>query len=100
MKPSFVVSLLLLSLILAKTQGIRLGKVSSAVQQQKQHDGETTLLKRSNTGAEEASLCKENELCTGSQKKRAARVSRKSNNQLPNIHEDYYGPRRHRPRHH
>ncbi|KAG4930080.1 hypothetical protein AAZX31_17G103100 [Glycine max] len=70
MKPSFVVSLLLLSLILAKTQGIRLGKVSSAVQQQKQHDGETTLLKRSNTGAEEASLCKENELCTGNIKNR------------------------------
>ncbi|KAG4959774.1 hypothetical protein AAZX31_13G149400 [Glycine max] len=69
MKPSFVVSLLLLSLLLAKTQGIRLGKVSSAVQQQKQHDGESTLLKRSSTDTEEASLCKDN-ACTGNIKNR------------------------------
>lgn len=173
MKPSFVVSLLILSLllVLAKTEGniiyikpifstqaqsirpsflssnfslfiagIRFGKVSLPVQQQqKQHvcdpylvvlcinfynklypsfmlsyfygcyvnikvhfwlqEEQNNLLKRSNTDAEEAVLCKDNE-CTGSQKKRASKVSRKSNNQLPNIHEDYYGPRRHRPRHH
>ncbi|KAJ1382369.1 hypothetical protein SESBI_44285 [Sesbania bispinosa] len=95
MRPSFVVSLLILSLLLTKAQGIRLGKGSLEAQQQKQHDEESTLLKRSNTNAEEATLCKD-EQCTGSQKKRASRVS----NQLPNIHEDYYGPRRHRPRHH
>jgi len=63
-------------------------------------DGEFSLLKRSNTDAEETVLlCKDNE-CTGSQKKRASKVFRKSNHNLPNIHEDYYGPRRHMPRHH
>ncbi|TKY54762.1 hypothetical protein E2542_SST19174 [Spatholobus suberectus] len=67
MKPSFVVSLLILSLLLAKAQGIRLGKVSLAVQQQKQHDEENTLLKRNNTAAEEAVLCKGNE-CTAAGK--------------------------------
>ncbi|RDX64622.1 hypothetical protein CR513_56805, partial [Mucuna pruriens] len=71
MKPSFVVlvSLLIFSLLLAKAQGIRLGKVSLAVQLQKQHDVESTLLKRSKNEAEEAVLCKDNE-CTGKIKNR------------------------------
>ncbi|QCD80566.1 uncharacterized protein LOC114179477 [Vigna unguiculata] len=69
MKP-FVVFLLILSLLLAQTQGIRLGKVSSPLQQQKQQDGEFSLLKRSNTDAEETVLlCKDNE-CTGKLKNR------------------------------
>ncbi|XP_047181616.1 uncharacterized protein LOC124848052 [Vigna umbellata] len=66
---SFVVFLLILSLLLAQTQGTRLGKVSLPVQQQKQQDGESTLLKRSNTDAEETVLCKDNE-CTGKLKNR------------------------------
>ncbi|XP_020225664.1 uncharacterized protein LOC109807534 [Cajanus cajan] len=69
MKPSFVVSLLILSLLLAKSQGIRLGKVSLEVQQQKQHEGESTLLERSNNEAEETVPCKGNE-CTGKIKNR------------------------------
>ncbi|CAJ1944722.1 unnamed protein product [Sphenostylis stenocarpa] len=69
MKPSFAVSLLILSLLLAQTQGIRLGKVSVPAQQQKQQDGESTLLKRSNTDAEETVLCKDKE-CTGKIKNR------------------------------
>ncbi|XP_061350904.1 uncharacterized protein LOC133295976 [Gastrolobium bilobum] len=64
MRPSFVVSLLLLSLLLTKSQGIRLGKVSLSGQQQKQHAEESTLLKRSNTHAEEAPHCMD-EQCTG-----------------------------------
>ena len=32
--------------------------------------------------------------------KRVSRVSKKSHHWLPSIHEDYYGPRRHRSRHH
>ncbi|KAK7330008.1 hypothetical protein VNO77_24192 [Canavalia gladiata] len=71
MRPSFVVSLLILSLLLAKAQGIRLGKVSLALQQQKQHDEESTLLKRSETDAEEkAVLCSKDQQCTGSIKNR------------------------------
>ncbi|BAT76251.1 hypothetical protein LR48_Vigan01g250200 [Vigna angularis] len=66
---SFVVFLVILSLLLAQTQGTRLGKVSLPVQQQKQQDGESTLLKRSNTDAEETVLCKDNE-CTGKLKNR------------------------------
>lgn len=49
---------------------------------------------------EVAILCNDQQKCTGSQKKTASKVSRKPHNQLPNIHEDYYGPRRHRSRHH
>ncbi|KAE9609758.1 hypothetical protein Lalb_Chr07g0179441 [Lupinus albus] len=70
MRPSFVVSLLLLLLLLTKAQGIRLGKESLPIQQQKQHKEKTALLKRSNSDADgEAILC-EDEQCTGRIKKR------------------------------
>ncbi|KAG4991030.1 hypothetical protein AAZX31_09G088000 [Glycine max] len=103
MKPySLVISLLLLSLFLTKAQGIRLEKGSFAAQQHKQHDQEeSNLLKKTNNGAnKEAIVCKDEQYCTGTLKKRASRVSRKPKNQLPHIHEDYSGPRHHRPRHH
>ena len=70
MKPSFAIFLLLLSLLLAQTQGIRLGKVSLPVQQQKQQNGESTLLKRSNTDAEETVFCNKDKECTGKLKNR------------------------------
>ncbi|KAK2358008.1 hypothetical protein P8452_77205 [Trifolium repens] len=58
MKPSCVlVSLLILSLILTKAQGIRLGKESLTFKQQKQHVGEAT-------------LCNDQEQCTGNIKNR------------------------------
>ncbi|OIV99879.1 hypothetical protein TanjilG_26217 [Lupinus angustifolius] len=70
MRPSFVISLLLLSLLLTKAQGIRLGKGSIPVQQQKQHEEKNALLKRSNSDADgEAILC-EDEQCTGKIKNR------------------------------
>ncbi|RZB91337.1 hypothetical protein D0Y65_023656, partial [Glycine soja] len=99
---SLVISLLLLSLFLTKAQGIRLEKGSFAAQQHKQHDQEeSNLLKKTNNGAnKEAIVCKDEQYCTGTLKKRASRVSRKPKNQLPHIHEDYSGPRHHRPRHH
>jgi len=65
-----------------------------------QDEERSTLLKRSNTDSEEATLCNDQQKCTGSLKKTASKVSRNSHNQLPQIHEDYYGPRRHRSRHH
>ncbi|KAL2338460.1 hypothetical protein Fmac_012906 [Flemingia macrophylla] len=91
MKPSFVVSLLILSLLLTKTQGIRLGKVSLEVQQQK-HEGESTLLKKSNNEAEETVLCKDNE-CTGKTKNRKLETTSVSTT-LPlskNVKEEYKG---------
>ncbi|KAK7304742.1 hypothetical protein VNO77_42629 [Canavalia gladiata] len=100
MRPSFVVYLLLLSLFLTMVLGIRLEKGSIVAQQHKQHDQESNLLKRINSGNEEAILCKDEKYCSSSLKKRVSRVPRKPNHQLPRIHEDYSGPRHHRPRHH
>lgn len=65
-------------------------------------DEERNLLKRNNNGDtdEETVFCKD-EHCTGTLKKRiSTRSTRKGNNQLPRIHEDYCGPRHHRPSHH
>ncbi|KAK7292001.1 hypothetical protein RIF29_07609 [Crotalaria pallida] len=74
MRPSFVVSILLLSLLLlTKTQGIRLGKGSSlVVQQHRQHDKESAMSKKSNISDpdEEAILCSKDEQCTGKIKNR------------------------------
>jgi len=52
----------------------------------------------------EAILCKE-EHCTGtitSTEKRVSKSASKnsSHHWLPSIHEDYYGPRNHKPKHH
>ena len=54
-----------------------------------------------NTGSvhQEVILCKDGK-CSGTMKKRVSRVSKKSHHWLPSIHEDYYGPRSHRPKHH
>lgn len=62
--------------------------------------GENSLTKRSNNeGGQGAILCKD-ENCSGIMKKRVSRVYKKSHHWLPSIHEDYYGPRGHRARHH
>lgn len=63
-------------------------------------DEKSNLLKGNSSNDEEAILCKDDQQCTGTLKKRVSRVSRKPNNRLPRIHEDYCGPRHHRPRHH
>ena len=60
---------------------------------------EGALIKNSNGVMGDVILCKEGH-CTGNNKKKASRVLNKSHHWLPNIHEDYYGPRRHRPKHH
>lgn len=48
------------------------------------------------------SLCKDGEKCSsGTLKKTVYRESKKSSHHsIPSIHEDYYGPRHHRPNHH
>ncbi|KAI9117542.1 hypothetical protein K1719_011708 [Acacia pycnantha] len=86
MRPSLVFSLLLLSLLLAKVQGIRLDRGSlAAVQQQKQHDDEeSNLMEKSNGEADdEVILCKD-EQCTGKVKSRKlVTTSISSSHELP-----------------
>ncbi|KAE9608266.1 hypothetical protein Lal_00003559 [Lupinus albus] len=98
MRPSFVLSLLLFSLFLTKTHGIRLEKGSYDVIQHKQHGEENNLLNRNNGAGIEGIPCKDEQCRT--LKKRFSRVSSKLRNRLPHIHEDYSGPRHHRPSHH
>ncbi|XP_028790172.1 uncharacterized protein LOC114746148 [Neltuma alba] len=69
MRPSFVFSLLLVSLLLAKVQGIRWDRESLTVQKQAQHDEESTSMEKSNGEAEEVILCKDDQ-CTGKIKSR------------------------------
>ncbi|KAJ8528106.1 hypothetical protein K7X08_015557 [Anisodus acutangulus] len=46
-------------------------------------------------------LCKDGHRSSiGTTKRRLSKVGKKSHHWLPSIHEDYYGPRGHRPRHH
>lgn len=106
MKPSLVVSLLLLSFLLQEAQGIRLEKGFMQVRAQKVQGDKSSLKERSANGGAigEAILCKE-EHCTGtitSTEKRVSKSASKnsSHHWLPSIHEDYYGPRNHKPKHH
>ncbi|KAE8126159.1 hypothetical protein FH972_020903 [Carpinus fangiana] len=96
MRPFLALSLLLLCLLLShEAQGIRLDKMFMSLGQQKQHEADGNALIAGRI------LCKDGEHCSGTMKKRVSRVlSKKSHHWLPSIHEDYYGPRSHRPRHH
>ncbi|XAR50727.1 hypothetical protein NMG60_11005136 [Bertholletia excelsa] len=38
--------------------------------------------------------------CSGTTKRRLSRARREFHQPLPEIHEDYYGPRSHNPKHH
>uniref|UniRef100_A0A3Q7J4L6 Uncharacterized protein n=1 Tax=Solanum lycopersicum TaxID=4081 RepID=A0A3Q7J4L6_SOLLC len=49
---------------------------------------------------EVSTLCKDGHCSSFTTKGRLTKVAKKSHHWLPNIHEDYYGPRGHRPRHH
>ncbi|KAG6769267.1 hypothetical protein POTOM_024887 [Populus tomentosa] len=99
MRPSVVVSLLLLSFLLQQAQGIRLEKGFKQVGAQKVQAEKSPSKEKSNDGGVlgEAILCKE-----GTMEKRVSKsVSKKfSHHWLPSIHEDYYGPRNHKPKHH
>ncbi|KAG2671394.1 hypothetical protein I3760_14G133800 [Carya illinoinensis] len=77
MRPYLAVSLLLWSLLLSESQATNGGA------------GDQVMI-----------LCKDGHCSSGTMKKRVASVSKKSHHWLPFIHEDYYGPRSHRPRHH
>ncbi|KAG6769266.1 hypothetical protein POTOM_024886 [Populus tomentosa] len=103
MRASLVVSLLLMLFLFQEAQGIRLEKGFMQVGAQKvQADQDNTSLKQISTEVlgEEVILCKEGH-CTSTLKKRVSRsVSKKSSQWSPRIHEDYCGPRHHKPRHH
>ncbi|KAB2023999.1 hypothetical protein ERO13_D06G050300v2 [Gossypium hirsutum] len=92
MRPSrLAVSLLVLFIIyLSSVQGIRLEKSFKSAGHDPIQEG--ALMKNSNGAMGDILLCKQGH-CTGTKK-------RKSHHWLPSIHEDYYGPRKHRPRHH
>ncbi|KAM3383517.1 hypothetical protein P3S68_009092 [Capsicum galapagoense] len=49
---------------------------------------------------EKSTLCKDGHCSSLTTKRRLSKVAKKSHHWLPSIHEDYYGPRGHRPRHH
>ena len=68
-----------------------------------QAEKSTPLKEKNNDGGVlgEAVLCIDGQ-CTGTTEKRVSKsVSKKSSHHwLPSIHEDYYGPRNHKPKHH
>ncbi|CAL0320165.1 unnamed protein product [Lupinus luteus] len=78
--------------------GIRWEKGFYDVKQHKQHGEENNLLTRNYSDDIEGIPCKDEECST--LKKRVSRVSRELSNRLPYIHEDYSGPKHHRPSHH
>lgn len=47
-----------------------------------------------------STFCKDGHCSSMTKKRRLSKVAKKSHHWLPSIHEDYYGPRGHRPRHH
>ncbi|KAJ0090931.1 hypothetical protein Patl1_14857 [Pistacia atlantica] len=116
MRPSLLVlaiSLLLLSFCLSGAQGIRFKKgllfSFGHHKSQNMHEERSVSLMKEGSDIGEVILCKEGQCSSSSSSgtlmkmKRVSRVSRKSKDSkhwLPSIHEDYYGPRHHRPRHH
>ncbi|OWM72858.1 hypothetical protein CDL15_Pgr021164 [Punica granatum] len=94
-----LVGLLLLCLALPCAQGIRLGKGSTLLLHHHIHVEVAPIVKGDNGG--EASLCRDKACLVSTMKKKASGPSRKSSKDwIPSIQEDYYGPRRHRPKHH
>ncbi|KAI3496021.1 hypothetical protein L1887_38371 [Cichorium endivia] len=92
MKPSFIFSLLLLSIILYQAKGIRFEKstVSSS--------NNPELITKTSLSIQDDGSAMATELLPGTIIKKRRLSSH--GHWLPKIHEDYYGPRHHTPRHH
>ncbi|KAG9138115.1 hypothetical protein Leryth_001364 [Lithospermum erythrorhizon] len=81
--------------VIHEVQGIRLKKASVFSSHQKSNDEAGTLVKSKNViiGVEEIENFQ-------NEKRRLSSKKSKRSHWLPKIHEDYYGPRHHRARHH
>ncbi|KAB2069443.1 hypothetical protein ES319_A08G096400v1 [Gossypium barbadense] len=105
MRPScLAVSLLVFLIVLSSIEGIRLEKISKSMHPKLQcktycSKRECSLMKNSNGVRGDDILSKEGH-CRGTKRKKAHKVFKRSHHWIPSIHEDYRGPRRHRPRHH
>ncbi|KAK8697396.1 hypothetical protein V6N13_113547 [Hibiscus sabdariffa] len=89
MRPScLAVSLLVFLIFFSSVEGIRLEKSFKPTGNPRLH----AVMKNSYGVKGDFIICKEGH-CTGTKKK-------KSHHWMPSIHEDYRGPRRHRPSHH
>ncbi|GLT98458.1 hypothetical protein SLE2022_159620 [Rubroshorea leprosula] len=104
MRLSLAIHLLILAMLLSQAQGFRLGKRLLSIGHPKFSVGhpklhEAAQMKKINDGMGDVVYCKK-ERCTGTLKRKVSGVMHKSSQWLPNIHEDYYGPRKHRPTHH
>lgn len=64
-----------------------------------QEQKEVNLNKASDDGVREVALCKDGH-CSGTLKTRFSRVAKEAHHSLPRFHEDYFGPRAHKPKHH
>lgn len=51
-------------------------------------------------GAAAQVLCKEDELCSGTKKEMFFNAIKAVHHRLPGFHEDYFGPRNHKSKHH
>ncbi|KAL0403896.1 UNVERIFIED_CONTAM: hypothetical protein Sradi_2030400 [Sesamum radiatum] len=92
--------LLLSSLLVHEAQGIRVLKGSVA---DRQHNIQGILPGKRNNSVgvdEEAVIACKSKHCSGKKKRKLSRVQKETHHWLPRIHEDYYGPRMHRPKHH
>ncbi|KAK8283715.1 hypothetical protein V6Z11_D08G107600 [Gossypium hirsutum] len=102
MRPScLAVSLLVFLIVLSSIEGIRLEKISKSIIKFKTYCSkqEGSLMKNGNGVRGDDILSKEGH-CRDTKRKKAHKVFKRSHHWIPSIHEDYRGPRRHRPRHH
>ncbi|KAG9138666.1 hypothetical protein Leryth_018555 [Lithospermum erythrorhizon] len=97
MNPYLLISILVLSHMIHEAQGIRLKKAShnhSHIKFNNDNEG-SSLVKSKSIRAKEIENFQNDKRLISSSKKRSQRK-----HWLPRIHEDYYGPRLHKPRHH
>ncbi|KAJ1698516.1 hypothetical protein LUZ63_007028 [Rhynchospora breviuscula] len=96
-----VISLLLLSQLVVSAQGIRLEKESLVALMKQIHPGRLENQEGKSTKETELLHTKSVKKCKGATKEGTMRKSTKGHDHMiPSFHEDYYGPRDHKPKHH
>ncbi|KAL7097142.1 hypothetical protein ACP275_10G124500 [Erythranthe tilingii] len=91
MRKWMLMFLLLLSILIHEAQGIRMSKGSAAVRQHSINEVVDHGKRNLNEGVNNSS---------GKKKRKLSRAQKGSHHLFPRFHEDYYGPRIHRPKHH